>query len=75
MGAGSHQIDPMAPLAVKEEGDFVFIDIDPRHLLKAVMGPQPILSHLHMREKYFPTLHVALPKLLPTHRGTVLKHF
>jgi hypothetical protein len=23
MGAGSHQIDPMAPLALKEEGDFV----------------------------------------------------
>jgi hypothetical protein len=39
MGAGSHQIDPMAPLAVKEEEDFIFVDVDPLHLLKAVLGP------------------------------------
>jgi hypothetical protein len=55
MGAGSHRIDPMAPLALKEEGDFVFVDVDPRHLLKAFVGPKSTLSHLHMCEKCFPT--------------------
>jgi hypothetical protein len=39
MGAGSHQIDPMAPLAEKEEENFIYFDVDSRHLLKAVVGP------------------------------------
>ena len=45
MGADSHRIDLMAPLALKQEGDFVFVDVDPRHLLKAFVGPKPTSRH------------------------------
>lgn len=54
MGAGSHRIDLMAPLALKEEEDFVFADVDPRHLLKAFVGPKPTLPHLQCVRNAFP---------------------